>query len=216
MRRPCWWSRRRLDRELPNQGTRSAPAGDLRRCRAAAAPGRGTGGRPPSPGREESPGQSILHRATRCSAGQRCSHQRQRAAQAGGLGVRTQGGGARLVGRKGGTSPKAMTTSQVSAPTHVCLGASRHVLHRTHGFSLGESGRACPAPFPRTQRCSESGCARANMHRAFHRGERWRPLSPGLGRPYSTSLACPNPPLSELVDTSRDTRAPFRRGFPFR
>ena len=111
MRRPRWWSRSDLP-GASEPGTRSARAGSKKM------PG-GCGSRPRDgaarPRKEESPGLSILHRATRCSAGRQCSHQRQRAAQAGGLGVR----------RGGGTSPKARTTPQVSAPLHVCLGASR-------------------------------------------------------------------------------------------
>ena len=195
-------------------------------------------GRPrPQQGRSR-PALSILHRATRRSAGRQCSHQRQRAAQAGGLGVRKQGGGVRLVGRhprrpphlprdgsylwpealaspKGGTSPKQGPLRRFRGLYTSAWARVGHVLHRTDGFSLGESGRTWPAPFPRTQRCSESGCPRAEHASCIPQGERWRPLSPGLGRPYSTSLACPNPPLSALWESSTDTKAPFWRGFPF-
>ena len=80
-------------------------------------------------------------------------------------------GGPRIT-QKGGRPPKAMTTPQVSAPPHVCLGASRHVLHRTDGFSLGESGRTWPAPFPRTQTCSESGCPRAEHASCIPQGRK--------------------------------------------
>jgi hypothetical protein len=134
-------------RELPNQGTRSARAGDLRRCRAAAAPGRGTGGGPvPSKGGVArpvyvAPGDPLQRWPAVQSSKTTCSPSRR-------TWVQKQGGGVRPVGRhprrpphhpragsylcpealaspKGGTSPKARTTPQVSAPLHVCLGASR-------------------------------------------------------------------------------------------
>jgi hypothetical protein len=114
----------------------SEPRHKIRPCRGSKKMPGGCGSRPrdwgrprPQQGRSR-PACLFCTGHTRCSAGRRCSHQRQRAAQAG-RAFCDEAGGPRITQR--GDESKAITTPQVSAPLHVCLGASRHVLHRTDG-----------------------------------------------------------------------------------